>query len=122
MNFDEYQKKAASVALYLDGIKERYPDLPKEVVKILGVSYAGLGLGESGEVQGKVKKLIRDCAGKIPEEKKEAIVGELGDCLWYISAMCTELEVNMGDVAKKNIAKLFSRKERGVIKGSGDNR
>lgn len=122
MTFLEYQQKASSLALYLDGIKEKHPDLPSDVRQILGLSYASLGLGESGEVQGKVKKIIRDCAGTITYEKKQEIVAELGDILWYISAMCTELGVNMDTVAEKNIDKLFDRRDRGVLKGSGDNR
>jgi NTP pyrophosphatase (non-canonical NTP hydrolase) len=47
---------------------------------------------------------------------------ELGDVLWYLSALATELDTNLSSVADKNIQKLFSRKERGVLKGSGDNR
>jgi hypothetical protein len=32
------------------------------------------------------------------------------------------LDVGMSDIYDANIAKLFSRKDRGMIKGSGDNR
>jgi len=42
--------------------------------------------------------------------------------LWYIAQICTELNLSMEEVAKFNLEKLFSRKERGVITGSGDNR
>lgn len=122
MDFNEYQAAAQTTALYLDGIKKRFPELPEDIMKMLGVSYAGLGMGETGEVQGKVKKIIRDCGGIINDQHKEEIKKELGDCLWYVAAMCTELGIDMNNVAESNIKKLFSRKERNVLQGSGDNR
>ena len=122
MTFNEYQAKASTTAMYLNKIKELNPDLPDDVLSILGLSYASLGLGESGEVQGKVKKIIRDSGGVITEEAKKEISKELGDILWYVSAVCGELGIEMDQVAEQNIEKLFSRKERGVITGNGDNR
>ena len=122
MNFNEYQQKASTTAIYLNKVKERFPELPSEVVKILGISYVANGLGEVGEVQGKVKKLIRDCGGEITQDKINELSKEIGDILWYIAAMCSELGINMQDVAEENIEKLFGRKERGVLMGSGDNR
>ena len=47
---------------------------------------------------------------------------ELGDCLWYIAAICRDLGLNMGDVAADNLAKLKKRKENNTLHGSGDNR
>lgn len=122
MNFIEYQEKAKTTALYLDGIKEEFLDLPEGILKILGLAYVSNGLGEVGEVQGKIKKIIRDSKGIISEEHKTEIGKELGDVLWYIALMCEELGINMQQVAEGNIEKLFSRKVRGVIQGSGDNR
>jgi len=122
MEFNEYQAAAKTTALYLDEVKKTFKNLPEGIIKMLGVSYAGLGMGEVGEVQGKVKKIIRDCGGILTEKHKEEIKKELGDCLWYIAAMCTELDIDMNTVAEANIKKLFSRKERNVLKGSGDNR
>ena len=122
MTFDEYQEKAETTALYLNSLKAEFPELPEKVVKILGISYVSLGLGESGEVQNKVKKIIRDAGGEITEKVIDAIKGELGDILWYIALMCKELDITMESVAEANIEKLFGRKERGVLQGSGDNR
>lgn len=122
MTFNEYQAKASTTAMYLNKIKELNPDLSENIQSILGLSYASLGLGEAGEVQGKVKKIIRDAGGNITDDVKKEISKELGDILWYISAMCGELGIEMDYVAEQNIEKLFSRKERGVITGSGDNR
>jgi NTP pyrophosphatase (non-canonical NTP hydrolase) len=122
MDFNDYQVSARTTALYMDKVKALYPDLPKPVVEMMGLSYVALGLGESGEVQGKVKKLIRDCGGEITDDKKKEIAKELGDILWYVANMTTELGMNLNDIAQENLDKLFSRKERGVLTGSGDNR
>lgn len=94
---------------------------------LLGLSYAALGLnGEAGEVAEKIKKLIRDGQGEDPEDlisaKRTEIAKEIGDVLWYVSAMCRELGVSMEEVAQMNIEKLQSRQKRNKIKGSGDNR
>ena len=70
----------------------------------------------------KIKKVIRDNGGVITEEKREELKKEIGDVLWYAAGLSAELGLSLEDVAAFNIAKLQSRKERGVIKGSGDNR
>ena len=109
MTFEEYQKKSRETAIY--------PDLGNNIV------YPTLGLaGESGEVAEKVKKVIRDNAGVVSEDRKTLIEGELGDVLWYVAQIASELKISLDDVAKKNIEKLASRKERGKLSGSGDTR
>jgi NTP pyrophosphatase (non-canonical NTP hydrolase) len=78
-----------------------------------------LGLvGEAGEVAEKVKKYIRD--GTMPTQ--EDMVKELGDVLFYVAALSTYWGVSLSEVAERNLAKLYSRKARGVLGGSGDNR
>jgi len=105
MELNEYQELARSTAIY-----------PKE----FSVIYPTLGLaGESGEVAEKVKKSIRDNHG---EFNKEAIQKELGDVMWYIANIASDLELKLEDIAQMNVAKLKSRQERGVLQGSGDNR
>lgn len=109
MDFDEYQRKSRETAIY--------PNKGKNIF------YPTLGLvGEAGEVAEKVKKLIRDKQGIIDEEFKEQLKKELGDVLWYVAQLCTELGISFNDVAETNLKKLFSRKERGVLHGSGDER
>jgi NTP pyrophosphatase (non-canonical NTP hydrolase) len=109
MNFEEYQKKSRKTALY--------PGVGSNFV------YPTLGLaGEAGEVAEKVKKIIRDDGGEILPEKKKEISKELGDVLWYVSQIATEVGLSLDDVAKENIEKWYSRLERGKIGGSGDNR
>jgi len=122
MTFKEYQEKSKETAIYLDRLKSKYPDLPKEIYKILSLSYLGNGLGEVGEIQGKIKKIIRDNGGSITKDMKKEISKECGDCLWYLSQLATELELDLGEIAGQNLEKLNSRKQRNVLGGSGDNR
>ena len=93
----------------------------KFLAHILGVA------DEAGEVAGKVKKLLRDegFSGKatdLTQEQRDALESELGDVLWYVAAVARDLNISLARVASENIAKLFSRRERGVLRGSGDNR
>ncbi len=120
--FKEYQAIAVGMRISLNKLLEKHPDLPEEIVELLAVSYDGLGLGEAGEVQGKIKKIIRDNGGEITEESKKEIIKELGDTLWYIASMCQTLGISLEEVASYNIEKLKSRHARGTVHGSGDNR
>ena len=102
MTFDEYQKIARSTVVYSKEYKVIYP---------------ALGLcGEAGEVAEKVKKHIRDGTPML------GVGLELGDVLWYISALADGLGVTLEEVAQANVDKLQSRKARDKIKGDGDNR
>lgn len=83
------------------------------------IVYPALGMmGEAGEVSEKVKKWLRGDR----ELDKPELVKEIGDVLWYITALADDLGYTLTNVAEMNIEKLSSRKERGVLKGSGDNR
>jgi NTP pyrophosphatase (non-canonical NTP hydrolase) len=87
------------------------------------IVYPTLGLAnEAGEVAGKIKKIFRDRQGQITDADREALKSELGDVLWYLAQICTELGLSLEEVAEANLIKLFSRLERGAIKGDGDNR
>lgn len=89
----------------------------------LVLAHHALGLtSEAGEVAGKIKKVIRDKQGYLTAGEAKEIAKEMGDVLWYLAALCTALNVNMSEVAAANLEKLFSRKQRGVLGGSGDNR
>ncbi|MBU1126141.1 MAG: nucleoside triphosphate pyrophosphohydrolase family protein [Patescibacteria group bacterium] len=109
MNFNEYQEKSRKTAVY--------PDLDNNVV------YPTLGLNdEAGEVAGKVKKMFRDDGGVLTDERREAIIQEVGDVLWYVAQLATELKISLDEVAEKNLAKLYSRLDRDQLHGDGDNR
>ena len=103
MTADFYEERASITAIY-----------PKEKA----LEYLALGLtSEAGEVAGKVKKLIRDGKGD-----KKAIASEIGDVLWDCAMLAKETKVPLNDIMKDNLKKLYSRKERGTLQGSGDNR
>ena len=77
-----------------------------------------LGLcGEAGEVAEKIKKFFRD-----EDFSKEDIVKELGDVLFYITALANHIGSDLQTVMNKNIEKLHDRLDRNKIQGSGDNR
>lgn len=102
--FDVYQHNAAKTAIYPNEAKVAYP--------ILGA------IGELGELANKYKKVIRDGA----ELDLEDATKELGDVLWYLSAIATDLGVSLGYIASGNLLKLADRSNRGVLGGSGDTR
>ena len=109
MNSTEYQTKSRKTA--------KYPAIGHAVI------YPTLGLvNEAGEVAGKIKKVFRDKDGQVNAETRAALESELGDVLWYLAQVCTELGLTLDEVAEHNIAKLYDRLERGTIKGDGDNR
>lgn len=87
------------------------------------IVYPTLGLSnEVGEVAGKIKKIFRDRNGKFTKDDRQALKQELGDVLWYLTQICTELDLSLSEVAEANIEKLYSRLERGKIRGDGDYR
>lgn len=106
--FDEYEEAAMLTAKGLATSTYWYPAL-------------GL-VGEAGEVSEKIKKLYRDAEGLASLDFKVELVKELGDVLWYATALARMAGVSLQNVAEANIAKLRDRAERNMIHGSGDNR
>ena len=124
MSLNTYQKHAASTTIYPKDILRRTTNENNkefETFLPLHLVYPTLGLcGESGEVAEKVKKAIRD---KWPlHDLREAVVKELGDVLWYVAAIATDLGVTMEHVAAMNLHKLQTRKKTNTLSGSGDHR
>lgn len=128
MSLMEYQMAARMTAIY--------PGRGS----MIGLMYAALGLnGEAGECAEKVKKLMREeedllvehandftygvsSSKPYPDLRKQQMVMELGDVMWYLSAMCDELGVTLEEVAAANIQKLKSRQQRNMLHGNGDTR
>ena len=109
MDFNKYQTESRKTA------KRVFTEHP--------IVYPTLGLAnEAGEFAGKVKKIFRDKEGQISEEDRQALKAELGDVLWYLAQLCTELDLSLSEVAEYNLEKLFYRLERNQIGGEGDNR
>ena len=106
--FNDYQSRASKTSAF-----------PKE----LGLAYVALGLnGEAGEVAELVKKMYRDEDGKLSPERRQKLKKELGDVLWYLSQCARLGNLTLQDVAEVNIEKLYDRRERGKIRGDGDDR
>lgn len=75
-----------------------------------------------GALQEQVKKLQRDDGGFISDERRAVVSKEIGDLLWYLAALASEFNLDLGEVGVENLIKLFDRSNRDVIKGDGDNR
>ena len=86
------------------------------VEKILG------RVGEAGETADKIKKILRDKDGVISESDKTEVAKELGDVLWYVANVARYLDMPLEQVAKMNLEKLESRRNRNLLHGEGDNR
>jgi NTP pyrophosphatase (non-canonical NTP hydrolase) len=80
---------------------------------------AGL-VGEQGEFASEIAKAQRD--GTSIEKFSGNVKKELGDILWFVSAFCSHYGFTLEDVAQTNLDKLESRRQRGTIQGSGNDR
>lgn len=109
MTLNEYQELAIESAIYS----------PKHAIIYPALKLAG----EAGEVAEKIGKRLRDADGDLTDpEWLDAVALELGDVLWYIAALARDIGWNLEDIADRNLSKLASRQQRGVLGGSGDNR
>lgn len=100
----------------------------------MGLVYCSLKLaGEAGELSQHIGKAMRDDGfvpalspaygpGTLRPERREALVKELGDVLWYVSALAKELDIFLSEVARMNLVKLADRTKREKLQGSGDDR
>jgi len=129
MSIEEEARKYMKDKLFINELltPDKYEELAGQTAifpKEKALEYLALGLtSEAGEVAGKVKKLIRDGEDVEGfEMKKIAIASEIGDVIWYCAMMAKEVGVPLNDIMKENLKKLHSRKERGTLHGSGDNR
>ena len=86
MELSEYQRLSRSTAHY-----------PRNE----SLTYPALGLaGEAGEFADHAKKVIRDDGGEVTPERREAMAKELGDVLWYVAQLATELELELEQIAQ----------------------
>ncbi len=109
MNLNDYQKAALKTASPKDKKDELFNLL-------LGLS------GEASEISEKARKIIRDHDSDFSKFDKEDLTKELGDVLWHVAVLAHYFDISLDEVGDKNIKKLASRLERGVLGGSGDNR
>jgi NTP pyrophosphatase (non-canonical NTP hydrolase) len=122
MELNEYQEKAMSTCM---------ESCKNDAYMLLNL------VAEVGEFAGKIAKHIRkgeavDAGGDFIFRKSidgttegryyDELMAEAGDIMWQIAGLCYNLGWNLEDVCQANLAKLASRKQRGVIDGEGDNR
>jgi len=115
------KERCAMLASDYQGLAKETAIFPKEKA----LEYLSLGLvGEAGEIANKVKKVIRDRKGIINKQTELAdnVADEIGDVLWYCAMLSDYIGADLGEIMNKNLNKLDSRKKRGTLGGSGDNR
>jgi NTP pyrophosphatase (non-canonical NTP hydrolase) len=96
VDWEGYQRESRKTAIYPNcGSNPIYPTL-------------GLA-GEAGEVANVVKKMWREHEGEIDSEHRKHIAEELGDVLWYLTQLATELHVSLADIVRVNLAKIKGR-------------
>ena len=109
--FDEYQQGTNDTAEYPDAGTGSDTALNYVIVA---------AAGEAGEIANKWKKVLR--GDRTSTEARDSILGEVRGALWYITRICTEYGTTVAAQADQNIAELYNRKSRNVIRGDGDNR
>jgi NTP pyrophosphatase (non-canonical NTP hydrolase) len=95
MDLDEYQRRAATTDQRSGG------DLADIVVHLLGLA------GEAGSVAAEYKKYLRD--GPAHAWWKHRMREELGDVLWYVTAICNHLDLRLDEIATANLEKTIGR-------------
>lgn len=122
MELNEYQRQAMSTCM---------ESCENDAYMLLNL------VAEVGEFAGKMAKHIRKGEAVMAnddflfskridigqeDDYLEELKKEAGDIMWQIAGLCEMMGWDLEDVCQANLAKLASRKERGVIDGEGDNR
>lgn len=121
MTLNEYQKKAMTTCMETSAN-------PLYMLFMLGE--------EIGELQGKFSKAIRKGwitfyenkikVNRLTVEEDEfnewldLVKKEVGDCLWGIAGITSQMDWSLEDVGVGNLDKLAARKAAGTIDGKGD--
>ncbi|HEX9332976.1 MAG TPA: nucleoside triphosphate pyrophosphohydrolase family protein [Anaerolineales bacterium] len=111
MNASDYQKQAARTMIDQPGF-----EIPGHEIMVV---WNALGLaGEAGEVAELVKKGVfhRHSIDLTKLEK------EIGDVLWYAAALCTTLDLDLGEIMQTNIEKLKVRYPNGYSSADSQRR
>lgn len=129
MTLNEYQEKAMTTCLpTCDNLVYMGFNLSAEVGELLGKLAKAIRKdklsfeqGVNGDDQPITNKNLEECY-KLSDEDFNEIKKECGDVAWMLAGICKVFGFNLEDVCQQNLAKLASRKQRGVIDGNGDNR
>lgn len=85
--------------------EEESSTFPNEVVRAAGV-----------------RKVYSYPSYDMTDTRRDLLIKEIGDVLWYLSAACNELGISLSYAALVNLEKLYDRTQRNALQGSGDNR
>ena len=115
MELNEYASRAMQTAIY--------PGAGTP----MGLAYVALKMnGEAGEFAEHLGKAMRDDNfthyNMLENVRRDLMIKEIGDVLWYLAAACRELNITLEDAAQINLAKLADRQTRNALNGAGDNR
>lgn len=133
LSFEAYQASAKKTAIYNQDARVLYPalGLSGEVGELIEKA-SGISVGmdillngiavSAGKCANQVKKIIRDDDCECDTPRKNEIGKEIGGVLWYCAAVASDLGLDLGAIAQKNLDILADRQKRGKIQGDGDNR
>lgn len=108
-DFQDYQDRSRLTAVF-DG----WDDVRR-------IAYVSLGLtNEAGEAAGEIKKFLRDDTCALTSSRRDKVVDECGDVLWYLSRVLEEAGSSLEEAAEKNLEKVHRRLANGTLQGSGD--
>lgn len=106
---DVYQAAARRTMSFVDGLLDTTP------VRVL--VYSVKLAGEAGEVCELIGKFYGH--GIYPHDFREKLAKELGDVLWYVAAIATCFELDLGYIMGENLEKLKARYPNGFVNGGG---
>lgn len=75
-----------------------------------------------GNLQSAYAKAVRDDDGVFTDERLAKFRIALSNTFFYVALLARTIDADIATLTEKNIAKLFDRKDRGVLGGSGNNR
>ncbi|WP_163868260.1 nucleoside triphosphate pyrophosphohydrolase family protein [Myxococcus eversor] len=102
MRLREYQTAASKTDQFQRRATKTKSKLTKaEVVPLLGL------VGEVGTLLAEYKKLLRDGPGHL--RFRDRLAEELGDTLWYVSAVATRFDLSLEKIAAANLKKVHER-------------
>lgn len=120
LGLTKQQSRRNALAVLEDTVKITGKNKETGFTAYRNLTYCALGIsGEAGEVADQVKKILRNDNGVLTSERKESILAEVGDVLWYCQAIILALHGNIDDVIQKNQDKLFARMQSGEINERG---
>lgn len=127
-NKDEIVKECGDVLWYVANLSIELgitidPDKPTLSSHNIGIqTMVEFNVIHAGTICECIKKTMRDDNNTMRDDRLKKIEHALYTIIYNISGIAFLLDTTLSNIMETNIDKLFSRKERGVLKGDGDNR